>query len=284
MERSVAASSIPATAAASSSSASSAALKDYPSLAPLARYDAFHASLAEVSGALDEVRSLTAAHSRAATRDARARATARVEDLGASVVAPGLKRAKTILDSIAKEDAAVSRSASACALEVQGGDSAAAKIRANMQSLALGKYRAMVQRAREATESFESQLRARTERDLSVVNPDLSAGQVHALVESGEASEYVRAQLLSDAESAARIEATLGDIEARQLGILALERQVRHLAELFRDLDTLVDLQQESIDVIERHISETKKNTEKGEVQVQQAYHWQTKANKVRLF
>jgi len=49
---------------------------------------------------------------------------------------------------------------------------------------------------------------------------------------------------------------------------------------LFRDLATLVDLQQESLDVIENRINHAKDYAEKAEVQLQEAEQYQTKARK----
>lgn len=70
-------------------------------------------------------------------------------------------------------------------------------------------------------------------------------------------------------------------IEERHLDILKLERQVLEIYELFRDLATLVDLQQESLDVIENRIMNAKDYTEKAEVELQDAENYQKKARAV---
>lgn len=52
--------------------------------------------------------------------------------------------------------------------------------------------------------------------------------------------------------------------------------------ELFKDLATLVDLQQESLDVIENRILKAKNYTEKAEVELNEAEDYQKKARAVR--
>ena len=58
--------------------------------------------------------------------------------------------------------------------------------------------------------------------------------------------------------------------------------QVVEIYELFRDLATLVDLQQESLDVIENRIMHAKNYTEKAEVELQEAEDYQRKARNRR--
>lgn len=72
-------------------------------------------------------------------------------------------------------------------------------------------------------------------------------------------------------------------IEERHLDIMKLERQVLEIYELFRDLATLVDLQQESLDVIENRIMNAKDYTEKAEVELHEAEDYQKKARAVNI-
>ncbi len=62
---------------------------------------------------------------------------------------------------------------------------------------------------------------------------------------------------------------------------MKLEQQVLEVYELFRDLATLVDLQQESLDVIEHRINKAKDHTEKAEVELNEAEDYQKKARNV---
>src|SRR4051794_535399 len=67
---------------------------------------------------------------------------------------------------------------------------------------------------------------------------------------------------LSEALISDNLKNVVAVIEERHLDILKLEHQVLEIYELFRDLATLVDLQQESLDVIENRIMKAKNYTE----------------------
>lgn len=58
------------------------------------------------------------------------------------------------------------------------------------------------------------------------------------------------------------------EIEHRHKGILSIEQGVREIQELFNDLACLVDLQQETLDVIERNIMDTSKYSKDAEKKV----------------
>jgi len=92
-------------------------------------------------------------------------------------------------------------------------------------------------------------------------------------VESGQANNVIKQALLSD-----NLKSVVKDIEERHLDILKLESQVLEVYELFRDLATLVSLQQESLDVIEHRIQNAAAYTKQAQEQLVQAEHHQTKA------
>ena len=83
----------------------------------------------------------------------------------------------------------------------------------------------------------------------------------------------IKEALISD-----NLKNVVAEIESRHLDILKLEHQVLEIYELFRDLATLVDLQQESLDVIENRIIKAKNYTEKAEVELNEAEEYQKKA------
>jgi len=76
------------------------------------------------------------------------------------------------------------------------------------------------------------------------------------------------------------LEDVVRDIEERHQDILKLERQVLEVYELFRDLAQLVDLQQDSLDVIDARVQSAKNYTERAEVELTEAEDYQKKARK----
>ena len=71
------------------------------------------------------------------------------------------------------------------------------------------------------------------------------------------------------------------NLDQRHLAILELERNVLELHELFKDLAVVVDLQQESLNVIELHVDKAQNFAETGEVELQDAANYQSKSRKM---
>lgn len=105
----------------------------------------------------------------------------------------------------------------------------------------------------------------RTRRQLKIVDKDITDEEIEKIVESGRAQDVITEALICE-----NLEDVVRDIEERHQGILKLEQQVLEVYELFRDLATLVDLQQESLDVISNRISQAKNYTEKAETELAQ--------------
>lgn len=78
------------------------------------------------------------------------------------------------------------------------------------------------------------------------------------------------------------VEDTVLDIERRHVDILQLESSIQEIYELFKDLSVLVDLQQESLDVIQVNIEKAYMSVSKGEVDIQSAEDYQNKSRNKR--
>ena len=101
----------------------------------------------------------------------------------------------------------------------------------------------------------------------------LSPSEISRIVEEGHAQELVSQTVLSDA----RTRDLVDQIGVRHSDILYLERQMVELMELFKSLRTLVDVQGESLNIIENHVEHSKDYVERGEVNLQEAADYQGK-------
>ena len=128
-----------------------------------------------------------------------------------------------------------------------------------------------------AAHAFKKDLQKRTYREIKIVDSTISDEEIEKIVESGKANDVIKQALISD-----NLQDVVRVIEERHLDILKLEQQVLEIYELFRDLATLVDLQQESLDVIENRILHAKNYTEKAEVELNEAEDYQKKARNRR--
>jgi len=154
-------------------------------------------------------------------------------------------------------------------------DSAKTQMRVNLYQTHIRRFHAVMNDYNAASHEFKQNLQDRTRRQLKIVDSKISDDEIERIVESGQANDVIKQALISE-----NLQEVVRDIEERHLDILKLEQQVLEVYELFRDLATLVDLQQESLDVIENRISRARDYAEKAEVQLQEAEQYQTKARK----
>ena len=156
-------------------------------------------------------------------------------------------------------------------------DSAKSQIRQNLYQTHIRRFQSVMNDYNSAAHTFKQDLQKRTRREIRIVDQDLTEQEIDDIVESGRAQDVIKQALVSD-----NLQDVVRVIEERHADILKLEQQVIEIYELFRDLATLVDLQQESLDVIENRIMHAKNYTEKAEVELQEAEDYQRKARSRR--
>jgi t-SNARE complex subunit (syntaxin) len=171
---------------------------------------------------------------------------------------------KKTLDEIKNENAKYSE---------EDADSAKTQMRSNLYQTHVRRFQQVMNEYNSAAQSFKQELQKRQRRELQIVVPDLPEEKLDEIVESGRSQDIIKQALVSDS-----LQETVRIIEERHLEILKLEQQVLEIYELFRDLATLVDLQQESLDVIETRIQHAKNYAEKGEAELYEAEDYQRKA------
>jgi len=154
-------------------------------------------------------------------------------------------------------------------------DSAKHQMRTNLYQTHVRRFHQIMNDYNLVSNDFRQALQDRTRRQLKIVDKDITDDEVEKIVESGKAQEVIKQALISD-----DLEDVVRDIEERHQDILKLERQVLEVYELFRDLAQLVDLQQDSLDVIDARIQSAKNYTERAEVELTEAEDYQKKARK----
>ena len=151
-------------------------------------------------------------------------------------------------------------------------------MRINLYNTYLRKFDHVITDSNAAIVAFKSVLEAIEKRQIKVVLPDMSDEQVQGIIDSGKSAEVVQQALVSD-----NLSETVRMIEERHDEILKLERQVREIFELFNDLATLVDLQQESLDVISVNISNARVKVVAAEEVLVEARMYQKKARNRKI-
>lgn len=135
------------------------------------------------------------------------------------------------------------------------------------------------------TEDLKKRLVDDKRRQLTTVSQSvgqpLSEEQIEVIISAGKADSVIQQVMMEDN---ARLYDIVADIEDRHTEILKLESQVHQVFELFKDLATLVDIQQESLDMIDMNITKAAEHVKKGEKELVEAREQQKKARKRRAF
>jgi len=149
---------------------------------------------------------------------------------------------------------------------------ATTQIRFNMQGKYMKEYQTVIQSFNDVSDRFKKGLQDATRRQLVALGLDQK--KIDQVVESGQAQEVLKKSMSEDLSD------VIDSIQERHASILALERSVREVQELFIDLAHLVDLQQEYLDNIETHIKNAKGYAEQGEKDIRDGAKYQDEARK----
>ena len=147
------------------------------------------------------------------------------------------------------------------------------KIKENLFQTTVRSVYQMMSESNKASYAFDVELKHQQKAILRLVDPTMSDEQMETIVTSGKASHHIQEAVIGF-----HVQNTVNVIDQRYSDIVQVEKQVLEIYELFKMISTLVDLQHESLDVIETHVAQAKTHTEKGEVEIQEANTYQTKA------
>ena len=253
------------------SGAESAAISDPDLAAHMATYDTIKQQLDTIAHNTEVVRDITKKLKTTANEAIRKQIIVDKDEAIASTTQNGIQIKRT-LDAIKTEN----ESMLASSPDVK--NTAKMDMRINLYNTYLRKFDGVITESNAAIVGFKSVLEQIEKRQIKVVLPDMSDEKVQEIIDSGKSAEVVQQVLVSD-----NLQETVRMIEERHDEILKLERQVREIFELFNDLATLVDLQQESLDVISVNISNARRKVEDAEVVLVEARRYQKQARNRKI-
>lgn len=127
----------------------------------------------------------------------------------------------------------------------------------------------------EASQSFQSSLKQRIARQAQIIKPDITEEQIEKIAQDPQS--FMQGAMLNR-----QVIDVIADIEEKHARIMEIERAVHYINELFHDLSTLVQLQQEHLDLIENNVQDTKNMTTKGEEDIKDAQTYAAKSRRTQ--
>eukprot|EP00457_Paulinella_chromatophora_P011937 gb/GEZN01012105.1/.p1 GENE.gb/GEZN01012105.1/~~gb/GEZN01012105.1/.p1 ORF type:complete len:309 (-),score=43.23 gb/GEZN01012105.1/:140-1066(-) len=214
-------------------------------------YDPINAGLAQINDSVQQINQLKQKDRVAAKERERHEILTELDDIMSKTTAVGRKM-KKCFDEIKLKDDVFAKEHS--------NQTAKVDIRRNTYQLKTRNFHDTMTKYHQGAEEFKTALKDRTKRELSIVDTSLTEADLDKIVENGTASDVVKQALNSD-----NLTEAVREIEQRSDDIKKLEKSVLEVFELFRDLATLVDLQQEAFDHIEHNISHAAQHVAKTE-------------------
>ena len=129
------------------------------------------------------------------------------------------------------------------------------KILQNLYYIHVRRFYQAMNAYNQASRDFQRVLKDRARRQLVIM--DIPQEKLESVLESGQAEKLLREVFLSS-EALLDLDTLVCEIEECNDGIRKLEQQIIQIHQLFQDLSLLVDTQQESLDIIQDRIKNSK--------------------------
>lgn len=152
------------------------------------------------------------------------------------------------------------------------------RIRSNMHGTLCKNFTDLMRAYNDVQTEYQSNAKEKLARQCKYVNPDLTDDAIEKIVESGDAQVFKDGLMEVDMQEKAT--QALAYVENKHNDIVRLTESVKELHQLFVDLATLVDNQDELIDDIEANCHKASEYVEKGVENLHKANVYQKKTRK----
>lgn len=227
--------------------------------------------LEDIGKSVEEIRRLTATDTK--TSDEKKR-QAIINDVN-NYINTVTRNAKEIKDMFVQ----IKEDNQGFAAKPENANSARAQVRQNLYEVHIRRFQDVMLKFGDAREQYRNTLHSRIVRHIKNVDVNVSDEQVEELIESGKAHTIISEALASD-----NLRSVVDELRARNKALLQLQRNVESLYQMFKDLHTLIEMQGESINVIENRINVALDYTRKGKEELEKAQEYQKKARKCQCW
>ncbi|KAJ3313458.1 origin recognition complex subunit 4 [Boothiomyces sp. JEL0838] len=121
--------------------------------------------------------------------------------------------------------------------------------------------------------AFKEKCRQRMEREIKIARPNASPAEVEQIMNDPQGSVFQK-------ETLGRTRHVLTQLQNRHKELEQLEASIEELAQIFYDMQVLLQQQQETIDVAENYINDVSKNLEDGSGEITKAIVYRQNSRK----
>lgn len=142
-------------------------------------------------------------------------------------------------------------------------DPSLVKIRSNMHGSLVRKFLDLMQEYQAMLTKYDKKFRDKAYKEVQIVAPDASPEEIDEVLESGGEEAIFQKHIMEDRKHA-KAKQTLDYLKEKHNDLLALEKSITELNQLFMDMAILVETQGDLIDQIEFSVMNSKAFIEKG--------------------
>lgn len=144
------------------------------------------------------------------------------------------------------------------------------RIRVTQQARYAKKFMGTMNKFQAMQTTYQGKYRQQLERQYLIVKPTATREELDRLTHSADATAMLQQQVFSMANRA-QAQKTLAEMKERHHDILAIEKSIKELHQMFVDMAIIVEQQGELIDKVEDHVANTLEYTEHAAVEMRQA-------------
>ncbi|CEG63686.1 hypothetical protein RMATCC62417_00793 [Rhizopus microsporus] len=127
-----------------------------------------------------------------------------------------------------------------------------------------------IQRYRDVEANFNQKYRQRVERQIRIVKQDVTEDELDAIIDSDQQNQIFAQSLLQNSRSG-QAKAVLSEVQTRHDDIKRIQKTIIELAQLFEDMQMMVEDQGKVLDQIETHAENTNADIEQGVTHINKA-------------
>ncbi|ORE04200.1 t-SNARE, partial [Rhizopus microsporus var. microsporus] len=123
---------------------------------------------------------------------------------------------------------------------------------------------------RDVEANFNQKYRQRVERQIRIVKQDVTEDELDAIIDSDQQNQIFAQSLLQNNRSG-QAKAVLSEVQTRHDDIKRIQKTIIELAQLFEDMQMMVEDQGKVLDQIETHAENTNADIEQGVTHINKA-------------
>ncbi|KAG1058186.1 hypothetical protein G6F46_006809 [Rhizopus delemar] len=127
-----------------------------------------------------------------------------------------------------------------------------------------------IQRYRDVEANFNQKYRQRVERQIRIVKQDVTEEELDAIIDSDQQNQIFAQSLMQNSRSG-QAKAVLSEVQTRHDDIKRIQKTIMELAQLFEDMQMMVEDQGKVMDQIEQHAETTHADIEQGVTHISKA-------------